>query len=203
MFIPLELPKAKEALRKVTIRQIDTSKLPVIDHGPMSFHSDDWIPTFKGLKGSQDTFQLYRMTANGVEEESSDKTVDILVVYTPNAEAHEGGKAEIEATIRAGIEKTNQALVNSGLKHRKMRLVAMEKVDYAQVDNNISDNLQVLRDKKGDYSDPDGLLDEALEMRERYSADLVHLFFLERAIGICGIATNYSLHKNKFVEKLL
>ena len=164
------------------------------------------VPLVSGIAQDEEAAVLHSaLSASGDNEEeteeSSNKTVDILVVYTPNVEAHEGGKAQTEATITAEVEKNNQALVNSGLKHRKMRLVALEKVDYAQVDNNMSDNLQVLIDKKGDYFDPDGLLDEALEMRERYSADLVHLF-LERAIGICGIATNYPLRTQKVVENL-
>ncbi len=208
--------KGERGSQNVIIRQVDTSQLPVIDHGAMTntenlkgpeksssdfsvytngghgkfssgtFNSDDWIPASAG------------MTANGVEEESSDQTVDILVVYTPNAEAHEGGKAEIEATITAEIEKTNQAFNNSGLSHRKIRLVAMEKVDYMQVDNNMSDNLRVLREKKGSYYDPDGILDEVYEMRERYSADLGHLF-VERAIGTCGIANKYALYDKNSV----
>ena len=59
----------------------------------------NWIP----LKSPQATFQFK-------VQNLQIKTVDILVVYTPNAEAHEGGKEEIEATITAEIEKTNQAL---------------------------------------------------------------------------------------------
>ena len=191
--------KGERGSQNVTIRQIDTSKLPPIDHGAMSFHSDDWIPAFKGLKGPQETFQLYRMTANGVEEESSDKTVDILVVYTPSAEAHEGGKEEIEATIRAEIEKTNQALINSGLSHRKIRLVAMEQVDYTQSTDYIGNDLQVLRDKRGAYNDPTGILDEVHTLREKYGADLGHLF-VEQAIGGCGIANRYDLYDKRFVE---
>ena len=209
--------KGERGSQNVTIRQIDTSQLPVIDHGVTNTEN------LKGPEKSSSDFSVYENGGRGKfssgvfgsvqldssekftgdfsvqSAESSDQTVDVLVVYTPNAEAHEGGKEEIEATITAEIEKTNQALANSGLSHRKIRLVALEKVDYTQVDNNMSDNLQVLGDKKGDYSDPDGLLDEVHEMRERYSADLVHLF-LERAVGICGIASGYDLYSERFVE---
>ena len=199
--------KGQRGSQEVTIRQIDTSQLPVIDHGAMdvdrldsSEKSLNWKTTWGSSSFS--VIQNGGVSDNVDEEESSDRTVDVLVVYTANAEAHEGGKAEIEATITAEIEKANQAFENSGLSHRKIKLVALGKVDYTQVDNNISDNLQILRDKKGDYSDPDGLLDEVHEMRERYSADLVHLF-VERPIGICGIATNYSLRKKGVCRKLL
>ena len=208
--------KGERGSQEVTIRQIDTSQLPVIDHGAMDL--DGWIPASAGMTanagmranagmkanaGMTDDWipASAGMTANGVEEESSDQTVDVLVVYTPNAEAHEGGKEEIEATIEAEVEKTNQAFSNSGLSHRKIRLVALEKVDYTQVDNNMSDNLQILVDKKGDYYDPDGILDEVHDLREKVGADLVHLF-LKEAKGVCGIATNYPLRTQKVVENL-
>ena len=201
--------RGQRGSQEVTIRQIDTSQLPVIDHGAMdvdrldsrvrgndgwsssgAIHSDNWIPASAGLKALGELSVIQNDRSHGDdEEESSDRTVDILVVYTPNAEAHEGGKAEIEATIRAEIEKTNQAFSNSGLSHRKIKLVAMEKVDYTQTDN-MSDDLRVLRDKKGDYYDPDGLLDEALELREKVGADVVH-FFVEKATGACGLAIRY------------
>ena len=130
--------------------------------------------------------------------EPSDETVGVLVVYTPNAEAHEGEKAEIEATIRAEIEKTNQAFVNSDLSHRKIRLVAMERVNYTQTDN-MGTDLNILIDKKGDYYDPDGVLDEVHEFRERYSADLVHLF-VANPKGICGLIFGYFLRTHKHIE---
>ena len=211
--------KGERGSQNVIIRQVDTSQLPVIDHGAMdvdrlvdsrvrgndgwsssgAIHSDDWIPAYAGLKALGELSVIQNDRSHGDdEEESSDQTVDLLVVYTPNAEAHEGGKEEIEATITAEIEKTNKALIHSGLSHRKIRLVALEKVDYTQAENK-GDDLQVLRDKKGAYSDPDGLLDEALELRERVGADLVHLF-VEEVKGSCGIATGYDLYDKQLDE---
>ena len=192
--------KGQKGSQDVTIRQIDTSQLPPIDHGAMSLDRLD-----SPEKSSSD-FSVYRtfQDNDGVreddEEESSDETVDILVVYTANAETSEGGKAEIEATIEAEIEKTNQAFENSGLSHRKIRLVGMEKVDYTQADN-LGSDLQILKDKKGDYYDPEGMLDEVHKFREKYGADLVHLF-VERSIGTCGTATRYALYTHKYVENL-
>ena len=116
-----------------------------------------------------------------------DQTVDVLVVYTPNAERSEGGREEIEATIEAEIEKTNQAFVNSGLSHRRIKLAGMEEVDYSQSREDIADDLFYL------YSQ-DGLLDEAHDLRERYAADLVYLI-VEHARGSCGGAFIYSLHE--------
>ena len=193
----IRTPKGQGGSQDVTIRQIDTSQLPPIDNGAMSLDRLD--SRVQGTESSQRAFSYYGNDDSSEEAPDPDETVDILVVYTPNAETSEGGKEEIEATIEAEIEKTNQALVNSGLSHRKIRLVAMEKVDYTQSDNNMSDNLQVLKDKKGDYYDPEGVLDEVHTLRERFGADLVHLF-VEQAKGSCGIATDYNLHSKKFVE---
>ena len=177
-----------------------------IDHGDMAAtdtsHSSN-AKTRSNLEhrsGSSTTrsVPLVSRIARDEAAEPSDETVGVLVVYTPNAEAHEGEKGEIEATIRAEIEKTNQAFVNSDLSHRKIRLVAMEKIEYTQA-SNLGADLQVLRDYKGAYYDPDGLLDEVHEMRERYSADLVHLF-VNDSRGACGTATRYNLHTKQFVD---
>ena len=177
-----------------------------IDHGDMAAtdtsHSSN-AKTRSNLEhrsGSSTTrsVPLVSRIAQDEAAEPSDETVGVLVVYTPNAEAHEGEKGEIEATIRAEIEKTNQAFVNSDLSHRKIRLVAMERVNYTQTDN-MGTDLGILIDKKGDYYDPDGVLDEVHEMKERYSADLVHLF-VERSISTCGTATGYYLRTHKHIE---
>ena len=204
--------KGQRGSQDVTIRQIDTSQLPPIDDGAMSLDrldspeksSSDFSVYTNGVHGKSFSGAFYSAALSATDEETEeapnpDETVDVLVVYTPNAETSEGGKAEIEATIEAEIEKTNQAFENSGLSQRKIKLVAMEKVEYTQADDNMTDNLQVLRDKKGDYYDPDGILDEVHTLRERYGADLVHLF-VEQAKGSCGIAADYNLHKKKFVE---
>ena len=201
--------KGQRGSQNVTIRQIDTSQLPPIDHGAMEVeHGSHSSSTKNSLNqnnwSTSDAFSSAVLSTSDeeeeeTEEETSDETVDVLVVYTANAETSEGGKEEIEATIEAEVKKTNQALANSGLSHRKVRLVAMEKVDYTQVDVGLGDNLQVLADKKGDYYDPDGVLDEVHTLRERYGADLVHLF-VKDAKGVCGIATAYDLYTKRLVE---
>ena len=84
------------------------------------------------------------------EELSLDKTVDVLIVYTPKAEAKEGGKEEIEATIAAEIEEMNQILTDSGLSHRKIRLMGIKKVNYTESNTYMSEDLQYLREKRED-----------------------------------------------------
>ena len=124
-----------------------------------------------------------------------DQTVDVLVVYTPNAERSEGGKEEIEATIEAEIEKTNQAFVNSGLSHRRIKLAGMEQVDYTQ-STDIRSDLIYLYTQRGSSRDPEGLLDEVHDLRENYAADIVHLIVEQpQPMGRCGSAIIYTLYE--------
>ena len=175
----------------VTIKQIDTARLPVVDHGAARMERPSRAAYSAALSAIDEADE-------GETEEPPDETVDLLVVYTPAAESHEGGREEIEATIAAEVEKTNQAFDNSGLSHRKFKMVGAERVDYTQSDHNMSDNLQVLKDWKGAFYDPDGVLDEVHELGERTGADLVHIF-VERSIGTCGVASNYDLFTKQFV----
>ena len=155
--------------RRVLVKQLDPSKLPR--------HSHD-------AKAATPTIDVL------------DQTVDVLVVYTPNAERSEGGREEIEATIEAEIEKTNQAFVNSGLSHRRIKLAGMEQVDYSESTEDIVVDLSYLYAKKGNSDDPEGILDEVHDSRARYAADLVHLI-VEQPRGSCGVALTYNLDNER------
>ena len=187
--------------RRVLVKQLDGSKLP-----PRCGHDAAMGEAISGLTAKASaTVRRPSLARHGRRAPAPttaatptidvlDQTVDVLVVYTPNAERSEGGREEIEATIEAEIEKTNQAFVNSGLSHRRIKLAGMEKVDYAQSTEYIGDDLFYLYFQKGSSFDPDGLLDEVHDLRERYAADLVHLI-VEHARVSCGGAFIYSLHE--------
>ena len=172
--------------RRVLVKELDRSELPRHSHDAKA------SPTHRlardGRRAPAPT------TAATPTIDVLDQTVDVLVVYTPNAERSEGGREEIEATIEAEIEKTNQAFVNSGLSHRRIKLAGMEEVDYSQSREDIADDLFYLYSQTGSSFDPDGLLDEVHDLREIYAADLVHLI-VEQARGSCGGAFIYSLHE--------
>ena len=178
----------------MTIKQIDTARLPVVDHGAARVERPSRAAYSAALSAIDEADE-------GETEEPPDETVDLLVVYTPAAESHEGGRAEIEATIAAEVEKTSQALANSALNHREIRLIAVERLDYTQSKNHLVDDLRYLSGRKGDNigDDPDGVLDEVHELRERSGADLVHLFSGDR-VGNCGIANTYVLSTQRYVE---
>ena len=168
----------------VLVTQREVSALPLCGNGGLSGGPAGGFPALVGRRPPPET---------------PDETVDILVVYTADAEASEGGENEIRASIEAEIEKTNQAFINSGLSHRKIRLAAMEKVEYTQSTEHIRYDLQYLFAQKGDYYDPEGLLDEAHDLRKRYAADVVHLL-VEQSVVICGIGFGYYLSAERNIQ---
>ena len=200
--------------RDVIVREIDRSRLLPIHHGTTAFpppgfrrpqtnagHSESaWSFPPAMLRGFPEP-----MANSGREEPASaDETVDVVAAYTPHAEDEAGGREEAEATILAEVEKTNLALANSGLEHRKIRLVAMERAVYPPVAETEYNNLNTLSKDKNqtvfdEANDPDGLFDEVLDMRKRHGGDLVHLF-TGSTPGACGVASTYDLIAQRWIE---
>ena len=129
---------------------------------------------------------------------SESKPIDVLVVYTQRVEDYEGGLAQVQATIENEMAKTNQVLENSGLSHRRMRLAAMEKVNYEQRES-IGTDLAVLS-KTVERGPEYEALDEVFPLIEKHQADLVHLFVREGR-GTCGNASNYGGNAEYWVQK--
>jgi len=104
--------------------------------------------------------------------------IDVLVVYTPLAEAAQDGTAAIEALIDLGISETNQAYANSGVIQR-LRLVHKERIQYTE-SGSIATDVSRLQNPS------DGFMDGVHSMRDTYQADLVDL--VESTSDACGIA---------------
>ena len=124
---------------QVRIEQLDPSALPPVDHGALGRNWDDALQDWKRRTTLARQYAL--SDEDDTEDAGPDETVDLLVVYTPGAEALEddsnsltgaklAGRAGTEATIIAEVENTNQALSNSGLAHLQFRLVAIESVQH-------------------------------------------------------------------------
>ena len=115
------------------------------------------------------------------------KPVDVLVLYTQRVQDHEGGPAEVIATLENEIAKMNLVLANSGLPHRRVRGI-FEKVDYEQAETlgidleNLAYTVddQWRRSHKVDYS----ALDEVFPLIEKHRADLVHLIVRKGGGGL-------------------
>ena len=144
--------------------------------------------------------------------------LDVLVLYTQAArEASTGATAAEQTTaingdIESEIEKTNQALSNSGASMR-FRLVGTEEVptsEYTEASCMQTDLQQLTykegETRKGSIVDPDGKLDYIHKLRQQYAADFVHLFVSSKTTcttpggdpaSLCGTAYTLVFKKNE------
>ncbi len=135
------------------IRQIDESSLPPLGE-PLE------IPTSSpGVRPKTD---------DGADQLDDGSVIDLMVMYTPFAKYHEGGRAAIEALIDLFVTETNQAFAKSGVIHR-IKLVLRDEVDYIEKGGDSITDVRRLR------GDSDGYMDHVHELRDMYAADLVHL----------------------------
>ena len=194
---------------QVLIKQADLSELPrcgneAVEHLENHDMGTDWIPASAGITGNESVTKKHHLIPKktGISSKQAANTVDVLVVYTQRVEDHEGGPTQVRAAIENEVAKMNQVLDNSRLSYRQIKLVHMEKVDYAQRDSVFIDINNLTHKSMDNYNDNDfSALDEVHELREKHQADLVHLF-VEEARGACGIASGtYALYQNKFIEQ--
>ena len=190
---------------RVLVRQEDTSGMPGCGNDGLPEAAGALVPLSagNGTRGVPKTQPLVKPHATsrspgGMPAASvAPMPIDVLVLYTQRVEDHEGGPAEVQATIENEMVKTNQVLENSGLFHRRMRLAAMEKVDYEQREG-LTIDLSILRHtvERGLYYEP---LDEVHALIELHQADLVHLFVREGR-GACGRAGNFGGNQEYWVQ---
>lgn len=105
-------------------------------------------------------------------------TIDVMVVYTPQAQAAAGGTASMQSQIALGIAETNGAYTNSGAIQR-LRLVHSAAVAYSD-SGNINTDLARLAGTADSY------MDEVHALRNAWGADLVSLW-VENGGGFCGV----------------
>ena len=104
-------------------------------------------------------------TAQGGADDGA--VVDILVVWTPEAEEeYGGGEPQVLSRIELLISYTNDALERSGA-FVALNLVGAEKVDYVETDS--ATDISRLRDSD------DGHMDGIHEERDALGADLVYM----------------------------
>ncbi len=100
--------------------------------------------------------------------ESANAIVDVLVAWTPEAEAAAGSREAIRAVIDLAVLETNVALANSQVT-LTLRLVHATRVPYVESGSQATD-LERLQ------SPLDGHLDELHILRSAYGADVVSVF---------------------------
>lgn len=109
---------------------------------------------------------------------TSFQTIDVLVLYTPEAVLAEGGTTQIEAKINLAVAETNQAYANSHVDQR-LRLVHQALASGYAETGDFSTELERMR------IDGDGFIDEAHSLRNQYCADFVVL--IVASVQYCGI----------------
>jgi hypothetical protein len=118
----------------------------------------------------------------------SGNDIDILVLYTATTRAAAGGTDPMEATVFLAIAETNQSYINSNINQR-LRLAHVEEVTYTESGTSMTD-----RDRLQNTSD--GILDNALTLRNTFAADAVIL--VVESLENCGRAFIMTTVANSF-----
>lgn len=108
-----------------------------------------------------------------------DQTVDLMVAYTLDAEAANGGASGVTAMINLGLYETNLGLSQSDVALR-MNLVHVVLTPYVEVGAGSVTHTERLQDPS------DGFMDELHVLRDQYGADIVSL--IHSVGGYCGYA---------------
>jgi hypothetical protein len=108
-------------------------------------------------------------------------TIDVMVVWTPAAEAAAGGRAAMDSLALAAVANANLVYTNS-LVGARLNLVYAAPVSFTETASNISGDLSALR------GTTDGKIDQVHTLRNTYGADIVTLIGNGYAgAGYCGI----------------
>ena len=108
-------------------------------------------------------------------------TIDVMIVWTPAAEAAGGGRAAMESLALSSVASANLVYANSGTR-AQLNLVYAAAVPYAETPSSILTDLNAIR------SSTDGSIDQVHTLRAQYGADLVTLIGEGyRGAGACGI----------------
>lgn len=107
--------------------------------------------------------------------------VDVMIVWTPQAEAAAGGRAAMDSLALASVANANLVYANSGI-NAQLRLVYSAPVNFVETPSNINGDLTALR------GSGDGKLDDVHTLRTQYGADVVTLLGNGYAgSGYCGM----------------
>jgi hypothetical protein len=148
--------------------------------------TDFIIPPSEGLRSSA--------VAAGICEEANTcngpSVIDLMVVYTAQAETSWGGNSNTIANITQAVTNMNISMTNSGVSNVSFRLVHTEKVTYTE-SGDFGTDLSRLAGTS------DGFMDNVHTLRNQYGADLVSLI-IGSPTSSCGIgylntsSTSYS-----------
>jgi peptidyl-Asp metalloendopeptidase len=140
-----------------------------VEQAALPREAEPIVPTYspEALAAARDTVMT-----------DSANIIDVMVVYTPTAQAAAGGATGIVNLINLGVSETNTTYANSGVIQR-VRLVGTALVQYTET-SSFSTSLTSLRS---------GLsgLNGVLALRDQAKADLVMMLVHPTAPDACGI----------------
>ena len=145
---------------------------PEISSGPMEdqpLSGDAMIPDSLSISGSSDTSVLETQADDGT-------VVDVLVVYTAEARAVEGGTSAIESLIDLAESETNASYSNSGIDHI-IRVVAKQEISFSESGFSFSGFLN---------SAQNGSISGLSALRDANGADLV-VVLVDGDDSLCGL----------------
>lgn len=119
-----------------------------------------------------------RKDEDGCPDPASD--IDLMVVYTQDAEDGAGGPAGMEALLYESVHLTNLAYENSDITQR-LHLVHFSKVAYTEAADSATDRERL-------KNPSDGLMDGIHALRDAHGADIVLLVTETAEPGNCGRA---------------
>ena len=130
-----------------------------------------------------DPFDIAQSSAHDVPVDSG-RLIDVMIVWTPAAEAAAGGLAAMQSLAQASIDSANGIYLNSGIAQR-LRLVHRQQVAYAERSNCSGGNAFDcgLDDITGNG---DGYMDTVHTLRNTHGADIVALLISDATY--CGLA---------------
>lgn len=120
---------------------------------------------------SQSTYEPSTISRPYAINVPTDTVIDVIVVYTPAARNRAGGTTAIQNLINSARDLTNQSFINSGV-NASISIVYVAEVDYTE---------STIGGEKGLEADIanletlNGVIDQVLDWRENYKADLVSL----------------------------
>jgi len=106
-------------------------------------------------------------------------TIDIMVVYTQQAENNWGGVSSTIANITQAVTNMNTSMSGSGINNVTFRLVHTAKVSYTESGDFSTDLVRLA-------GNGDGYMDNVHSLRDQYGADLVSLI-IGSPTSSCGI----------------
>ena len=199
----VRVPDATYEIRPVgdgvyAIRQLDPAALGSTDGVILEPPSVPAPSDSRSMPATRRSAAVDNAVGGGTADAEDGSSIDLLVVYTPDARVAQGGHNEIKTLIDLFVVETNEALADSGAIPR-FNLVHTQQVEYTQQPLSSDDDESVIMRHLLDPAD--GYMDEAHAIRDRYGADLVQLIVTEVGFPYCGEAKRLQPSDDRAAER--